>query len=663
MHIGCAYYPEARDIERVEYDARLMQEAGFTLARIGEFCWSHLEPKEGCYNFEWLHQAIDILGRNGVKTILCTPSSTAPAWMVRKYPEILIQQARGTRAYFGCRDHTCFNSEIYRDYCRRIVQKLGMEFQHCQDIAGLQIDNELGHNSFGNCHCPVCQQKFKQFLQEKYGTVDALNKAWGTTFWSQEYSDWEEIELGDMDMKFDSTLILDSLRFWDAGKRAYLENQLQILRRYFPGVPITANNVSGLSDRYQMHEKLDFSGMDFYPLTNIHGMPQTAYYSDLWRNVKPGASPWVMETATCPGSPLQNLQRFYLWHFLARGFDHIVYFHWLSHLGGYEKSHGTVLGFSGKPRARYKVFRKSITEMQSLLTAFEPLPQPSPQAAVIFDYDNHWNYCQGFWSKWGEYEKQNLTLHETLIKCGINADVISPLADFSKYKLIVLPTMPHISRKVADQLKNYIAGGGNVLATGIFGIFDGNSKLLPQAGPERLEEVFGLRVEDFVPISSTDLLHPMESREQAAPGAVVFDGKCGSRVLFGQAGGWLADCDLDGATPLLTFSNTVLKGQPLLTEHSWKKGKTWYLGTMKTDMSSLKQMFEYILAKSGLDPIPLPENVEMISRGRLHFVLNHNDHAVDFQLALKAKNLLGDFYQDGSFHLPPREVSVLDTGC
>lgn len=95
MHIGCAYYPEARDIERVEYDARLMQEAGFTLARIGEFCWSHLEPKEGCYNFEWLHQAIDILGRNGVKTILCTPSSTAPAWMVRKYPEILIQQAQG----------------------------------------------------------------------------------------------------------------------------------------------------------------------------------------------------------------------------------------------------------------------------------------------------------------------------------------------------------------------------------------------------------------------------------------------------------------------------------------------------------------------------------------------------------------------------------------
>ncbi|MFA6929193.1 MAG: beta-galactosidase [Lentisphaeria bacterium] len=662
MQIGCAYYPEAWDVKRVEYDAQLMQEAGVTLVRIGEFCWSHLEPAEGHFTFDWLHQAIEILAQRGVQTILCTPTSTAPAWLVKKFPEILIAKPDGTWAYFGVRDHTCVSSDIYLRYCRLIVEKLAGEFQSCPHVIAWQIDNELGHTVFGNCHCSVCQQKFRQFLQKKYATVSHLNTAWGTTFWSQEYSDWDEIELGDLDRKIDSTRVLDSLLFWDEAKRGYLDNQLQVLRRFFPTLPITANNVSGLSDRYRMFAKLDFSAMDFYPCPGTHGMTHTAYYSDLWRNLKPGVSPWILESATSPGAPGQNLLRFYLWHFLARGYDHIVYFHWRSHLGGYEKTHGTILGPTGKPRARYQLFKESIREVQDLLTPYEPLPQPSPEAGVIFDHENHWNYCQGFWQKWIEYEKLNLSMHGSLLRCGVNSDILSLQADFSRYKLLVLPALPHLSNETAAKLRRYVADGGTILATGLFGLFDGNAKLLPQAGPEHLQDVFGLRIEDFIPVQSAPQLNALESREKAAPGAIVFAGDCGGKAVCGQAGLWLADCELDGATALLTFSNTILKGQPLLSEHRYGKGRAYYLGTMQTDSTSLKDCVAYILQQAGIQTQTLPENVEMISRGRLLFVLNHNDQAVDFRIPVQGKNIMGNFYQEGCFRLPGREVSILDTG-
>ena len=252
MFLGVAYYPEHWPEGRWAIDARMMHEANIGAARVGEFAWSRFEPREGEYDFEWMDRAIETLAKEGVKTIMCTPTATPPAWLCHAHPEIYpVDQTGLVSRPFGSRRHYCPTVEIYRDYCRKITLAMVEHYGQHPDVIGWQIDNEVGEVYYldkGRCYCEACRQGFSHWLQAKYGTLEALNEAWGTIFWSQEYSDWDQIVLpkrGTGGEGLSPSHVLDYYRFSSDSWADFTRIQADILRAHSGDRWISTNFACG----------------------------------------------------------------------------------------------------------------------------------------------------------------------------------------------------------------------------------------------------------------------------------------------------------------------------------------------------------------------------------------------------------------------------------
>jgi beta-galactosidase len=254
MFLGVAYYPEHWPQERWPTDARLMREANIGAARVGEFAWSRFEPQEGEYDFGWLDEAIEVLSGEGIRTIMCTPTATPPAWLIHAHPEIRPIEANGLVAKpFGSRRHYCCNVPVYQAYTRRIVTAMAAHYGDHPDVIGWQIDNELGNVyrlERSRCYCEHCRQAFAEWLQRKYDSLDALNRAWGTVFWSQEYSAWEQIVLpsrGTSGEGLNPSHVLDFYRFSSDSWAEYTRLQADLLREHAGERWISTNFACGLA--------------------------------------------------------------------------------------------------------------------------------------------------------------------------------------------------------------------------------------------------------------------------------------------------------------------------------------------------------------------------------------------------------------------------------
>src|SRR5574344_407333 len=287
-----------------------MRDAGVKYVRMGEFAWSHLERTEGSFDFQWLHDAVNLFGEYGIQTMLCTPSSAAPAWMCRNYPDILRMKRNGERACFGLRDHTCYTSKTYRRLVTRIVEKLAAEFAGDPNVFAWQIDNEAGCSLFSDCFCPDCQQAFREFLKQKYASVDQLNRAWSNAFWSGEYGSFDEIELPANEYKIGSSIVAEAWRFRSEEQCDFVLFQANLIRKRIPDAVIGTNNYCS-ADPYRVFGKLDYVGGDLYPWESNQWKDFTRSV-DAHRGYKPGTAPWLIETHPSPNAPEHDLMRFYL---------------------------------------------------------------------------------------------------------------------------------------------------------------------------------------------------------------------------------------------------------------------------------------------------------------------------------------------------------------
>ena len=241
MFLGMAYHPEYWPRERWPLDARLMREANIEAVRVGEFSWDRFEPREGEFDFGWMDAAVDIFAREGIQTIMCTPTATPPAWLIHRHPEILPIDEHGLVAKpFGARRHYCCNVPVFQQYTRTIVTAMAEHYGGNPNVIGWQIDNEVGNVymlSRGRCYCESCRTKFSAWLKRKFGTLDALNEAWGNVFWSQEYSDWDQIVLpsrGTVGEGLNPSHVLDFYRFFSDSWADYTALQADILRDALP---------------------------------------------------------------------------------------------------------------------------------------------------------------------------------------------------------------------------------------------------------------------------------------------------------------------------------------------------------------------------------------------------------------------------------------------
>ena len=612
---GADYNPEQwlYDKSVWDEDMRLMNLANCNEMTVGVFSWAKLEPREGEFDFSFLDEIIEKIAANGGKVILSTPSGARPHWLSDKYPEVLRVGRDGVREKFHARHNHCFTSPVYREKVSIINRKLAERYGSHPAVIAWHISNEYS----GECHCPLCVNAFRDFLREKYdGDIEKVNHAWWTTFWSHTYDSFDQI---DPPAVHTETAIhglnLDWHRFVTKQTMSFIENETAPLRELTPNIPVTINMMFEFYelDYYKVAEVIDFASWDSYPEWHNGDdaviAQRTAFWHDLYRSLK--GKPFLLMESTPslvnwkpynkPKRPgldvLSSIQA------VAHGSDSVQYFQFRKGRGSSEKFHGAVVGHDGTGHTR--VF-KSVQTTGAVLKAIDEIAgsTASAKAAVIFDWENMWalDDCQGYANTGKKYFETCYEYHRIFWERGIDCDIVSPKADLSRYAIVAAPMLYLTDGETAENLKNYVAGGGTLWATYTLGTVDGTDLCwlggIPGGG---LKEVFGIMAEEV------DTLYPGEVHHAAlADGEHDLVDYC--EVL-----------QLQGADVMAVYGDDWYAGSPAVTCNRYGKGRAIYQACR--DTGSLKDAIaDRLLTELGVESLVdaaggLPHGVTAHSRG------------------------------------------------
>ena len=663
--LGCAYYPEYWGVDRLETDARLMHEAGIDTVRIAEFAWSRLEPQEGVFTFDWLHQSMQVMHRHGIKVLLCTPTATPPAWLTRKHPEMLLQREDGTRMLHGMRRHYCPTSKIYRGHIERITAEMARQTKDYPNILGWQIDNELGPES-GRCYCDSCQQGFRDWLKQRYGSVAGVNKAWATGFWSEDYFDWSEIRFSISRRDVAPSRSIDMLRFQSEAWVKFATHQRDEIRRWQPQVLVTTNSM-GMPlypdiDQWELFEdSLDVSCNDAY--FDIAPMANGAAAHDLFRSYKSGRGHWLTETgcgALDHGRPPKPDQfKAWMWSGIAHGADAWMIFRWRTCLSGQEQELQGVLEHCGHPGHRFQMVKSVFQEVRGLMPELQALPAPDAPVAILHDLDSHRLYMA---SRTGQdIDADPMPVYRQLWSRGVGVCFQRPgIAIPQETKLLVIKNQPLADERQARLLDAYVQAGGTVLVIGQLGMRDANGTYLAEPGPGFLRESLGVDCVGGMFLNGgagpNSGLAP-ELREHTPVGIA---GSLNGIPFSAKAERWIGDLQVTTATVLATFTEELYAGQPAFIERKLGKGRYLWLAAGVCPEALLAPIMEYALTSAD---VPwrqrLPENVEMQYRGAWMFIINHSDKTQAIATGATGRVVLGNC-QGGITTLPPYGITVID---
>jgi len=674
-YLGCAYYPEYWGSKRVETDAKLMQEAGINVVRIGEFAWCKMEPEENMFTLEWLHECIVTLGEYGINVIMCTPSATPPAWLTTAYSDTLMVMYDGTRLEHGGRRHYCYTSDTYIRHTNRMVSKLVQEFSKYENIVGWQIDNEPDLCETGGCYCENCQAKFQAWLKNRYGCIEDLNKQWATGFWSMDYTDWRQVRLGALDGQHYTSRALDTRRFFSDALGGYIISQANMIKKYQPDAVVSTNLNGGVFtslDYNKIFANMDVTMKDLY--FDIATMDTNVMILDQFRSYKPGEKFWITETGVgmCGiGRPSHKDQfKAWMWSSFAHGADAYVVFRWRTCLSGQEQELEGMLEHSGHPGHRYQKIKAAFHEMREIAPLMGDLPLQETEIAIVHDYDVMWGYQSNSINKEINYDKNINMLYRELYKRQLSADIIDTVTSLNKYKLVILPSLIMIDEVFAEQLKKFIENGGVLLTQGQIGMKDRNCNYLNERGPSYLQDFLGIKINGGMYLFSG--VEADESWNQRKHFSVKLSGSLGEKetMIEGKASTWIGDIDLYGGTALMSFSEDDYEGQGAIVEKQTGKGTSVYVAAIGLDEELVDNLFNYILAKAGVDfRKGVPEHVEVIHRGKYTFMINHLKTAVTFETDFQGKVIHGEFmknkfrsgeFRKGEVNLEPYGVLILE---
>ena len=664
-YLGCAYYPEYWGEERLEEDCRLMTEAGINIVRIGEFAWCRMEPADGEYDLGWLHRSIEVLARHQIEVIMCTPTATPPAWLTSAHPETLRMKADGSRAEHGGRRHYCPTSATYLEYCERITGKLGGEVSRHANVAAWQIDNELGPET-GWCFCESCQAGFREWLRERYGSVGELNRRWGTGFWSMDYSDFSQVRLGGRPEEAASRN-LDTARFRSETMVEFAMRQAGVIRRNHPGALVTTNGMGPIYtpiNYYKLFSELDVACDDLY--FDISTMGGDAAAMNVFRSIKPGRRYWLTETGAGAldhnRPPRAGQFRAWAWSSLAHGSDAHIVFRWRTCLSGQEQELQGILEHSGEARHRYRAVKACFAEIRRAREEFrfDALPLPEAPVAILLDHDSLWAYEASRVNGPVSPARLMLELHDELYRRGIVADFVPADRDLAPYRLVILPSTVIVPEGLPARLREFLDGGGTVLAVGQIGMRDACAGYLSRPGPDGLEDILGCEIHGGMYLEShveADEALWMPSAKKRAF-TVPMKGSMGGRGARGAAVSWAGDVTLRGGRALMQFAADAYAGQPALVEMKTGRGTSLYLAAVRTDNALAGRIMDRALALAGVKPGPrVPGNVEVIRRGDVTFAINHGKKPVRVRVGAGVKALVGKL-ANGKAVLPPYGVCV-----
>jgi beta-galactosidase len=640
-----------------------MQLARCNIMTLNVFGWASLEPEEGKFDFDWLDRVMDGLAGIGCSAVLATPSGAKPNWMAEKYPEIRRVDRKGLRAPQQGRHNHCYSSPIYRQKTAEMAERLAKRYKSHPALVLWHLNNELNG---GECHCEYCHAGFRQWLQERYKTLDALNHAWWRAFWGGNYSSWEQIRPLDPEVQ---ALEMDWRRFTTHIAIQYVRNEAEPLRQITPQIPITLNFMGAYPglDYWKLAQEENIASWDNYPAWHQgdDGMEAsaTAFHHDLCRSFKPGKTFLMMESTPegtnwmdigktkKPGMHIaSSIQA------LAHGSDSVQYFQWRKGRGGFEKFHGAVVDHVGHEKTR--VFGE-VSELGALLQKLDSVVGKTVQAEVglVCDWENRWaiELSKGPRNKDKNHDEDCKAHYHAFWKRGIAVDMLNLDSNFSKYKLLVAPMLHMLPEVVAKRIESFVQAGGTFVTTYMSATVDENGLCHLRGRPGGLRKVLGIWAEECDVLMDSD-----QQAIQAKPGnGLGLKGSYASRHY--------ADIlHLEGAKSLAGYASDWYAGSPALTVHHFGKGQAYYLAS-RPEARFLNDFYEGLAKKAGIHralDAKIPEGVEVCERGqgkeRLVFLINYNPSPRKLNLGkLKALDLLSGKKAGGVVTLKSRQCMVL----
>ena len=650
---GVAYYPEHWPENYWEQDARRMQECGVNAVRMGEFAWAIMEPAEGSYSFDLFDRAIAVLARYGIKTMLGTPTATPPKWLTHKYPETLHVNADGRAADDQSRRHYCYNSPVYRQLSKRIVEAMVNHFKANTNVIGWQIDNEF-NNENRECYSDSCRAAFRSWLKAKYASLDGLNQRWGTIVWSQLYTDWNQINLPFPTQAFHNPgLMLDYKRFISDSVNSYKEDQVAIVRKYRPKDFVTHNGVFKNIDYYNFSRDLDIYAHDNYP--TFSEQPQYGNGTGLTMVRSFMGRMMIMEEQTGPGGQTYLLRsprpgEMSLWAFqaIAHGADGMIHFRWRTARRGAEEYWSGVLEHDNVPRARFQEFKKEGAEINKIGNEILDSKLVS-DIAVIKDFDDEWVFDFQYFTPEVNIGASFGALFRAASEMKHNIDFIGAGADFSKYKIIFGPELVLMDPILAGKIKGFVEQGGTFIMSAHGAVKDRDNAMTGQVVPILLTDLFGVEREEF------NCYQPPSREKNALRFA---DGTSVPVNVFADV------LKPKRAQVLASWDRDYLKGQPACTENKVGKGKAVYYGSF-FNLDSARYLMQRFAAEYSLRSLlpGIPKDVEVTRRTKggsnYYFILNHASEAVTINLGRGYFDLLEDKEASASVTLKPFAYKVL----
>ncbi len=661
MYFGADYYPEHWPEERWADDVELMSELNFNVVRMAEFAWAKMEPEEGRYDFGWLDRIIEMLDKKGIKTVLGTPTAAPPPWLTHKHPSILPVDSNRQVKGPGTRCHYCHNSPIYWEYTEKIVTKMAEHYKDNPGVIGWQTDNEFGNHSTTRCYCEDCAEGFRKWLKIRYGDLDTLNKAWGTMFWSHNYTDWEEIPLPwKAPAEHNPSLLLDFYRFSSDSVVAYQKLQIDILRRIVPHHFIT-HNLMGLFDEidyFDLAEDLDFVSWDNY---HFHGATPAivALTNDLMWGIKK-KNVWVMEQQCGnvnwgPYNPAPKPGEVRLWTYqdIAHGADGIVYFRWRAARIGSEQYHSGILKHDGSPGRVFDEIKQTSEELRKIEDTLEGTAAES-EVAILMYYDARWAlelqpHNKQFAERGGALAYFSYYYH--VYDMDVPMDIIHPEDDLSRYKVVIAPLLLILNDRIVKNLCSYVEKGGNLVVGPRAGFKTWSNLVTDKPLPGELKELLGVEVEEF------DSLEPEHSNEISFVYPGISPGEYKVKV-------WCEILKPTTAQVVAKYTQDYYADEAAVTLNRYGKGRVFYVGTIGEDDLYRKAISWLLLSSDVKPPVFLvPHGVEVNKRvgdgKEIIFLMNHTHEVKYVQLDGVYTDLISGDKLKGVVDLPPLDVKIL----